>query len=117
MISLLEIGGQKMRKLPQEHGHKTDIRWLSLCNLDGQGIKVKGFPLLEFSTSHFSAKDHYQVGHTHELPPRTKYGYPLTLPCEGSGRKVLAQIQRINQYRLVNSRYQLKFTIELISNK
>jgi len=30
--------------MPQEHGHKTDVRWLALTNLAGAGLRVEGAP-------------------------------------------------------------------------
>jgi len=37
---------------PQENGNKTDVRWLVLSNLQGQGILVEGHALLEISALH-----------------------------------------------------------------
>ena len=47
----------------QEHGHKTDVFWLTLTNGDGHGVKVECFPSYEFSASHFSANDLYKASH------------------------------------------------------
>ena len=38
---------------PQENGHRTDIRSLSLVNSDGKGAKFSGFPLIAFNASHY----------------------------------------------------------------
>jgi len=37
---------------PQENGNKTDVRWMVLTNLQGQGILIEGQPLLEISALH-----------------------------------------------------------------
>lgn len=37
---------------PQENGNKTDVRWLTLTNLQGQGLLVEAYPLIEFSALH-----------------------------------------------------------------
>lgn len=37
---------------PQENGNKTDVRWIVLTNLQGQGILIEGQPLLEISALH-----------------------------------------------------------------
>jgi len=42
---------------PQENGYKTDVRWFSLTNQEGRGIKVTGQPLLCFSALHNPIED------------------------------------------------------------
>lgn len=37
---------------PQENGNKTDVRWLILSNLQGQGIVVEGYPMIDMSALH-----------------------------------------------------------------
>ena len=37
---------------PQENGYRTDVRWLSLTNLKGQGLLVIGEPSICFSAHH-----------------------------------------------------------------
>jgi beta-galactosidase len=32
---------------PQEHGNKSDVRWVALTNRDGIGLLAMGMPLLE----------------------------------------------------------------------
>jgi beta-galactosidase len=56
--------------LPQENGHKTDVRWLSLREKGHAGLRIAGAPLLDFSVSHFTDHDLYQALHEHELKPR-----------------------------------------------
>lgn len=43
---------------PQENGHKTDVRWLSLTNQSGLGLKIEANgDLLEFNALHNSTSD------------------------------------------------------------
>ncbi|MGE5944772.1 MAG: glycoside hydrolase family 2 TIM barrel-domain containing protein [Flavobacteriales bacterium] len=42
---------------PQENGNKSDVRWLSLTNKDGKGIKIYGLPTLDFSAHHSIMED------------------------------------------------------------
>lgn len=43
---------------PQEDGHKTDVRWLSLTNQSGLGLKIESDgDLLEFNALHYSTSD------------------------------------------------------------
>ncbi len=34
---------------PQENGHRTDVRWVTIADAAGFGFKASGFPVLEFS--------------------------------------------------------------------
>ena len=56
--------------VPQEHGNKTDVRWASLTDANGAGLRVEGMPLLNVSASHFTAEDLTAATHTYELRRR-----------------------------------------------
>jgi len=60
--------------LPQEHGSHGDVRWLSLRDGDGNGLRVEALdrtgPWLRFTASHFTAEDLYAARHTCDLEPR-----------------------------------------------
>lgn len=42
---------------PQENGNKTDVRWLSLTDKNGIGMKISGFTPFEFSALYYSIDD------------------------------------------------------------
>lgn len=42
---------------PQENGNKTDVRWLTLTDKDGYGLKVSGLQPLSVSALHVSPED------------------------------------------------------------
>ena len=42
---------------PQENGNRTDVRWMSLRNQDGQGLLIVGLPMMEASVSEYSIKE------------------------------------------------------------
>ena len=52
---------------PQENGHKSDVRWLSLTNHSGLGLKIRansetiGFNALHYATSDFDPGDEKQL--------------------------------------------------------
>jgi beta-galactosidase len=56
---------------PQETGNKEDVRWLTLTDPTGQGMRVEslGNPM-SVSALHFSAADLFAVKHDFELKPR-----------------------------------------------
>ncbi len=55
---------------PQEHGNKTDVRWLTLTDDEGRGLLVIAEPTISFSALHYSAQDLTAATHTHNLPWR-----------------------------------------------
>jgi beta-galactosidase len=56
--------------MPQENGNKTDVRWASLTNEKGSGLKVAGSFPMETGVSHYTAADLYAAYHTNELNRR-----------------------------------------------
>jgi beta-galactosidase len=70
---------------PQEHGHHGDVRWLTLTDADGRGIKVTGQPTIGFSASHFTAADLTAARHTIDLEPRDEVILNLDYAQRGLG--------------------------------
>jgi beta-galactosidase/beta-glucuronidase len=56
--------------VPQEHGNKTDVRWVALTNAEGVGLLAVGLPLLEVSAHHYTTEDLTVAQHLHELQRR-----------------------------------------------
>ncbi len=71
--------------MPQEHGNKTDTRWLTLTNNQGAGLRITAQGPLEFSASHFTAADIFAAFHTYELNPRPEVILNLDLTQRGLG--------------------------------
>jgi beta-galactosidase len=71
--------------VPQEHGNKTDVRWVALTNDNGAGLLAVGMPLLEISAGHYTADELYSAAHTHELTPRAETILNLDLMQMGLG--------------------------------
>ena len=71
--------------LPQEHGHKSDVRRLSLTDAGGFGLEVSGRPVIGFTASHFTAGDLYGARHTCDLEPRPEIHLSLDHAQRGLG--------------------------------
>ena len=62
---------------PQENGHRTDVRWLSLAKADGSGLLVVADQLIEFNALHNTVDD-FDAGpnkdknlkHSNDIKPR-----------------------------------------------
>ena len=55
---------------PQENGNKTDVRWMTLTNDVGKGLKFSGLPLLSVSAWPYAMEDIKKAMHPFELPER-----------------------------------------------
>lgn len=55
---------------PQEYGNKEDVRWFTLTDTRGLGIKVTGVKPLSMSAWPWSMDDLDATSHSHELPER-----------------------------------------------
>jgi beta-galactosidase len=71
--------------LPQEHGHRSRVRALSLTGGDGFGLAVEGRPTIGFTASHFTAADLYAARHTSDLEPRPEVLLSLDHAQRGLG--------------------------------
>lgn len=100
--------------MPQEHGHKTDVRWLSLQDEKGIGLKVIGYPKLEFSASHFSDNDLFNAKHTYDLHPRPEVILNLDTAMRGLGTASCGP-DTLEQYRLLDKEYKFAYMLKLMS--
>jgi beta-galactosidase len=99
--------------MPQEHGHKTDVRWLSLTNVRGRGLKVIGHPTLEFSASHFSDGDLFHARHTIDLKPRPEVILNLDAAHRGLGTASCGP-DTLEQYRVLAPEYRFTYRLAVI---
>ncbi len=57
---------------PQENGNRTDVQWLTLSDIHGNGLLVNGNIPLNFSAHRYTAADLNAAGHPHELVQRNE---------------------------------------------
>jgi beta-galactosidase len=98
--------------MPQEHGHKTDVRWLRLSQENDQGLRVQGQPLLEFNASHFTDNDIYTCTHTYELKPRSEVILNLDAAQRGLGTASCGP-DTLAQYNLLEKDYRFQFVLKV----
>ena len=55
--------------IPQECGNKTDVRWASVTDNQGFGLKIVAKDLVEFSALPYTAQELESAYHHYELPP------------------------------------------------
>jgi beta-galactosidase len=96
--------------MPQENGHHTDVRWLTMKDDGDHGIVVKGYPTFEFNVSHFTANDLFAAKHTIDLHPSPEVILSLDTRMRGLGTASCGP-DTLEQYQIRSNEY--NFTYEL----
>ena len=115
---------------PQENGNKTDVRWMSITNEEGQGLKFTGKQLLEVSAHHNIMEDfesprrtdgRWENGeeppvqrHTVDLKPRDLTSVDIDLKQMGVGGDNSWGARTHAQYRLTGKSYEYGFVIHVL---
>ena len=76
--------------MPQENGHKTDVRWVRLGDA-GASLQIAGTTPFEFNASHFTDHDLFAAKHTYELEPRSEVILHLDAAHRGIGSASIQQ--------------------------
>ncbi|HNC24119.1 MAG TPA: glycoside hydrolase family 2 TIM barrel-domain containing protein [Opitutaceae bacterium] len=96
--------------VPQEHGNHTEVRWMSLSDARGHGVRFTAAGLMEATASHFTAHDLYAAKHTTDLNPRAEVIVSLDHAQRGLGTASCGP-DTLPQYRLPAGKYGLDFNI------
>ena len=96
--------------LPQEHGNKTEVRWLGLHDGHGNCVRFTARGPMEASASHFTASDLYRAKHTTDLAPRPEVHVNLDFAQRGLGTASCGP-DTLEQYRIRTGRYAFNFTV------
>jgi len=97
--------------VPQEHGNKTDLRWISLTDEEGHGVRLVGRPLLEAGASRFRAADLTRAAHTSELVPGNAIWLTLDLKQRGLGGASCGP-DTLPQYRILPGIHRFAFSLQ-----
>jgi len=99
--------------MPQEHGNKVDVRWMSLS---GQRKKVvfRANKLMECSASHFTANDLFNALHTNELEPRQEVVVNIDYKQRGLGTRSCGP-HTLEKYQVKPGTYEFGYTIGIES--
>jgi beta-galactosidase len=98
--------------LPQEHGHRSDVRRLSLTAEDGFGLSVEGMTSFGFTASHFTAADLFAARHTTDLEPRPETYLSLDHAQRGLGTASCGPDTH-PRYRLTAPSYRFSYVLRL----
>lgn len=104
---------------PQETGNKTEVRWLTLLDKDGKGVKITGLQPIAFSALHFSPEDldpglTRKLQHTIDIVPQKNIFLHVDLKQRGLGGDNSWGMYPHNEYRLLDKKYTYSYMIELV---
>ena len=103
----------------QENGNKTDVRWMTLTNDKGKGIKFTGIPVLSVSALNYTIEDldggdTKQGIHPADLDPRNQINVNIDYIQMGVGGDTSWGALPYNRYRLFPKSYTYSFRINHI---
>jgi beta-galactosidase len=107
---------------PQENGNKTDVRWLTLTNKDGLGIKISGLQPLSVKAAHNPAED-LDFGtpkkntHPSDVTPRKAIYLNVDLLQRGLGGDDSWGRLPHTPYRLLSDSYEYSYEISVFTSK
>ena len=96
--------------VPQEHGNKTDVRWMKLHNRKGSEVTFASTKPMNASASHYTAADFYGAKHTSDLDPQPEVHVNLDLVQRGLGTRSCGP-DALPRYRILPGEYQFDFTV------
>jgi beta-galactosidase len=100
--------------LPQEHGHRGEVRRLALTDGAGHGLEIAGRPLIGFSAGRYTAQDLYNARHTSDLNPREEVILHLDHAQRGLGTASCGPDTH-PRHRLTERRYMFAYELRLLS--
>ena len=96
--------------VPQEHGNRTGLRWLTLASGEA-GVRLTPARPCEGSVSHFTPDDLFAASHAEQLTPRPEVLVNLDVAQRGLGTASCGP-DTLERYRVGPGEYELTFDIE-----
>lgn len=97
--------------MPQEHGNKVDVRWMSIGN-GAEKVTFRAHKLMECSASHFKADDLFRAFHTSELRPRPEVVVNIDCRQRGLGTGSCGP-QTMEKYQVKPGLFEFGYTIHV----
>ncbi|MEZ5428353.1 MAG: glycoside hydrolase family 2 TIM barrel-domain containing protein [Pyrinomonadaceae bacterium] len=101
---------------PQENGNRTDVRWVSLTDEKGFGLKAVGEPLINFSAWDFSPEEMEKRKHPFEIVRSKDITVNLDHRQMGVGGDDSWGAFPHDEYRLLGKSYEYKFRLEPVGS-
>jgi beta-galactosidase len=97
---------------PQEYGNKADVRWMTLTDDAGSGIKITGLPLLYVSAWPWALENMEKAMHPADLPQRNFVTVNIDYKQMGVGGDDSWGAKPHPEYTLPAKEYEYRFLIE-----
>ncbi|GGF01848.1 glycoside hydrolase family 2 TIM barrel-domain containing protein [Hymenobacter cavernae] len=107
---------------PQENGYRTDVRWVSLTNAAGQGLRIEGLQPICFSALH-ARSEQMDPGltkkqqHPTDVKQNPNIYLQVDLKQRGVGGDNSWGALPHDPYRLLDKTYSYSYTLRLIDEK
>jgi beta-galactosidase len=118
------VNGQFTRNYirPQENGNHTDVRWMTLTNAAGLGLRVEGQQPINFSALPFRSEDldpglTKKQQHPTDLKLRNSVTLHVDLKQRGVGGDNSWGALPHEPYRLLDKKYAYTYTLRLVDEK
>jgi beta-galactosidase len=98
--------------IPQDHGNRTDVHWLSLATTDGTGLFVSGEVLFNFSAQQYDPGNLDRSYYVFQLQESGAVTLNLDHRVSGVG---CTAISVMNKYRVLPQPYDFSFTLQPFS--
>jgi beta-galactosidase len=104
---------------PQETGNKTDVRWFTLTDSEGKGLRVEGAQPLDVSATNYRTED-WDPGttkkqqHASDVKPADRVILNVDLFQRGVGGLNSWGAKPLDQYRFREKEYRYTYTISFI---
>jgi beta-galactosidase len=104
---------------PQENGNRTDVRWFSITDSNGKGIRIddEGGTLLNISAWPYSMRDLEGAKHINELPVRDFNTVNIDYMQCGVGGDLPGVANLHEQFKIhKNKKYEYSFVISCVKH-
>ncbi|MHC4883965.1 MAG: glycoside hydrolase family 2 TIM barrel-domain containing protein [Planctomycetota bacterium] len=96
--------------LPQENGNKEEVRWFSLMDGKGRGLKVEAGGALSFSAHHFTPEDLTAAYHTPDVPERDEVTVLMDCVQRGLGTASCGP-DTLEKYKIGSGTHRFTYTL------
>ncbi|MFD2114673.1 glycoside hydrolase family 2 TIM barrel-domain containing protein [Paenibacillus yanchengensis] len=96
---------------PQENGNKTDVRWATITNAAGEGLRMTSPTLFNTSVHHYSAHDMTKTSHVHLLNKRQETIVNIDQVQSGIGNHSCGYAPTLEQYLVQPTERTFEYTL------
>ena len=98
--------------MPQEHGHRTAVRWLELATRERRTLRIDGAPTFEFNVTRLTAEHLYAARHTTDLVSSAETIVYLDAAHRGLGTASCGP-DTLPRFRVTGRRHAFAYTLTL----